>query len=69
MSYRSDSDIIQVSWHQNRPGQFQVIFEDGPLDRMPGGKKEAQELADKLGFVLTSDGSLDYIAEWGSSPN
>jgi hypothetical protein len=65
LSLRSNSDIIKVTWHRNRPGQFQVVFNHGPLDRMPGGRDQAQELADKLGFVLLSDASVDHLAEWG----
>jgi len=64
MSVRLDNDIVRVTWHRNIPGQFQVIFRDGQLDRIRGSCDEARAFAEKLGFVLGSPPEADDLAEW-----
>jgi hypothetical protein len=63
------NDITKVTWHRNMPGQFQVVFGNGRMERRPGGRPEANALATSLGFVLSSDPIDDYLAEWSIETN
>lgn len=66
MSPRPNSDITEITWHRNRPGQFQVIFKSSPFDVMDGERPEAQELADDVGLTLVED--EDHVARWVRDP-
>lgn len=62
----AESEPVEITWHRNRPGQFQLIHNRAPLERKPGGREEAQELADSLGFILVTN--EDHLARWVRHP-
>ena len=63
----AEREILEITWHRNRPDQFQLIYEDAPLERCLGTRQEAQELADNLGFDLVTN--LDHMARWVPDPD
>jgi len=63
----AEREIVEITWHRNRPGQFQLIYDEPPLERCAGTRQEAQELADNLGFGLVTN--LDHMARWVPDPN
>lgn len=61
--------IVKVTWHQNRHGQFQVVYGNGHEEAQPTAdgmtdRSAAERLASHLGFALTSDPIDDHLAEW-----
>lgn len=58
--------ITKVTWHQNRPGQYQVVFRDGRELPQTGGRPDAKDLATSLEFDLTSDPIDEHLAEWSA---
>ena len=63
----ADKEPVEITWHRNRPGQFQLIVTGAPLnERHPAGRDEAQEFADRLGFTLVT--SQDHLARWVKRP-
>jgi len=63
----AEREIVEITWHRNRPGQFQLIYDEPPLERCAGTRQEAQELADNLGFGLVTN--LDHMARWVPDPD
>jgi hypothetical protein len=62
MSVKPEDEIVKITWHQNRPDQFQVMFEDGRQDIVHGHRSKAQALAEDLGFGLVTGEA--QVAEW-----
>jgi hypothetical protein len=64
---RQSYEIKKVTWHQGPPpGQFQVAFEDGRHQVVPGDRPKAQAVADDLGLVLVTDEG--DLVEWVRGP-
>jgi hypothetical protein len=60
---KQNIEIVSVTWHQGPPpGQFQVFFEDGREEVVPGDRPKAQAVAGDLGFVLVTDEG--NLVEW-----
>jgi hypothetical protein len=59
-------EITEVIWHRSTPDQFHVLYADAPHESRPGGRTEAEEFAESLGFgpVPMSPPRGDNIARW-----
>lgn len=53
---------VEITWHRNRPGQYQLIYETAPLEPCRGGRAEAAMLAEEWGFVMVTD--EDSYTRW-----
>ena len=63
----SEREIVEITRHRNRPEQFQLIYDEPPLERCSGTREMAQELADNLGFGLVTN--LDHMTRWVEDPD
>ncbi len=57
-----EREPVEITWFQNRPGQFQVIYQGAPLEQWPGDRDKAKVLAKTLGFTLVTN--EDHRARW-----
>jgi hypothetical protein len=57
-----EREPIEITWYENRPGQFQVIYQGAPLEPWPGDRDKAQALALSLGFILVTNEA--HRARW-----
>jgi hypothetical protein len=61
LSPKPNRDITEIVWHRRVTG-FLVTYTTSPIDVMPGGRIEAQELADLAGLNLVEDER--HVARW-----
>ena len=60
--------IVAVTWHQNRPGQFQVVHDNGAQESQPGTRAHAQQLAESLGFKEEPrEPDSEHFARWSEA--
>jgi hypothetical protein len=50
----ADREIVTISWYQHRPDWYELVYADGTFERVPGGEKDADKVAQILGMVPES---------------
>ena len=48
----AERELVSIVWHRNAPRVIQRIYASGPLERVPGNRAQAEEMADNAGFGL-----------------
>ena len=49
-----ERELVGIVWHRNAPRVIQRIYASGPLERVPGSRAQAEEMAESEGFDLVS---------------
>ncbi len=62
----AELEPLEITWHVHRPDQFQLIYRGLSLERRSGDRRDAEQLADSLGFTLVSN--VDHLARWVRHP-
>jgi hypothetical protein len=47
-----ERELVGIVWHRNAPHVIQRIYASGPLERVPGNRAQAEQMADNEDFDL-----------------
>jgi hypothetical protein len=61
-----ERELVSIVWHRNAPRVIQRIYTDGPLERVPGNRAQAEEMADNEGFGLVP--TAVHLTKWVKDP-
>ena len=62
----SDRELVSIVWHRNAPKVVQRIYASGPLERVPGSRAQAEEMAEGEGFGLVP--TPVHLIKWVKDP-
>lgn len=63
----SERELVSVVWHRNAPKVIQRIYASGPLERVPGNRAQAEEMAESEGFGLVA--TPVHLIKWVKDPD
>ena len=46
----SEHEIVSIAWYEHRPDWYEVSYDDGDFERVPGGARDADAVAQILGM-------------------
>jgi hypothetical protein len=61
-----ERELVSIIWHRNAPRVIQRIYADGPLERVPGSRAKAEEMAENEGFGLVPTPA--HLDRWVKDP-
>jgi hypothetical protein len=61
-----DRELVSVVWHRNAPQVIQRVYASGPLERVPGNRAQAEEMAESEGFGLVPTPA--HLTKWVKNP-
>jgi len=63
----TERELVSIVWHRNAPRVIQRIYASGPLERVPGDRAQAEEMAENEGFGLVP--TPDHVTKWVKDPD
>ena len=61
-----ERELVSIVWHRNAPKVIQRIYASGPLERVPGNRAQAEEMAKNEGFGLVP--TPVHLTKWLKHP-
>jgi hypothetical protein len=63
----AERKLVAIVWHRNAPRVIQRIYARGPLERVPGDRTQAEEMAANAGFGLVPTPA--HLTKWVKDPD